>query len=374
MGEMSHKERMESVIVKREIPDKVPINPWTWLALGKQILDVNPDQYCKELGETASKVVIASWEECGYDNISLMANASQEAIAIGEASGLEGKVRYPKDDWAYIYKPYLNSLDEVDKLEVPDVKKEEPLAGLLKAAKITAKEVGSKVGVSVRNEDPWVHLMQLRGPANFMLDVATALKDREVNSKVGKMTRIGAETVVEFAKACKDAGTWMHEWGGAGATQDAVPLHTYKEIVFGPYHWINRELRRYGIPIWHHLCGQGISDLTLLPQLDADIYHITQSVNLAKAKVLISLTRTERYDRQAIAGNINPMGALLMGKPEEVEEEVKSQVKIAGEGGGYIMTTGCAMAIGTPVENVNAWVKARDMYGEYPLKFHAKGV
>lgn len=374
MKKMTYKERMEAVVVRREIPDKIPINPWTWPALSKELLGIQAGEYCRKLGDTAAKISIASWKICKYDNISFMAGASQEAETIGKASGLKGVTTYPEHDWPWVSEPYVKTLEDADKLVVPDVKKQQPLAGLLKAIEITAKKVGHEVGVSVRNEDPWVHLMQLRGTSNFMLDVAHASRDREAYHNITKMTRIAAETIIEFAKACKDAGSWMHEWGGAGATQDVISIDTYKHMVFGHYFWINRELRRYGIPTWHHLCGQGISDLTLIPKLDADIYHITQAVNLAKAKILIGLTRSERYDTQAIAGNINPTGALLLGKPKEVEEEIKAQIKIAGEGGGYIMSTGCAMAIDTPVENVKTWVKARDMHGKYPLKFHAKGV
>jgi len=366
---------MEAVVVKRQIPDKVPINPWTWLALGKQIAQVSPKRYCLELGETAAKVAISSWRACGYDNITFMAGASQEAIALGEWAGLKGNVKYPENDWCYTCEPYyLKTLEDIDRLTVPDVKKQPPLSGVINAVRITTKEVGSEVGVSVRSEDPWVHSMQLRGTSTFMYDVAMAEKNREVRRAVDKLTAIESELIVEYAKACREAGTWMHEWGGAGATQDAISFETYKQYVFGHYFGINRALRKLGIPTWHHLCGQGVSDLTFVAHLDADIYHISQSVNLAKAKVLLGLTRTQRYDRQAIAGNVNPSGPLLLGTPNQVEEEVKQQILAAAEGGGYIMSTGCAMAIDTPIENVKAWVKARDLYGTYPLKFHAKGV
>jgi uroporphyrinogen decarboxylase len=53
------------------------------------------------------------------------------------------------------------------------------------------------------------------------------------------------------------------------------------------------------------------------------------------------------------------------GKPQDIEEEVKTCIGKAKEGGGYILSTGCEIPLETPEFNVEALHTGVEKYGAY---------
>jgi len=70
--------------------------------------------------------------------------------------------------------------------------------------------------------------------------------------------------------------------------------------------------------------------------------------------------------RIALKGNVDPVTVLLNGTPREVEREVRCCIDTAAEGGGYVLGTADSTVIGTPFENIHAFVEAGIKYGRYP--------
>jgi len=71
--------------------------------------------------------------------------------------------------------------------------------------------------------------------------------------------------------------------------------------------------------------------------------------------------------RIALKGNIQTT-KLLMATPKEVEHMAKWCIDAAGEGGGYVLSTGDQVGRDTPEENLFRLVKFARKYGKYPLK------
>jgi len=69
----------------------------------------------------------------------------------------------------------------------------------------------------------------------------------------------------------------------------------------------------------------------------------------------------------ALKGNIDPIAVLQKKTPAEIEKEVKDCIKAAAPGGGFILGTADSVVIGTPFENIRAFVEAGRKYGCYPL-------
>ena len=70
--------------------------------------------------------------------------------------------------------------------------------------------------------------------------------------------------------------------------------------------------------------------------------------------------------RLALKGNIQTT-RLLMATPEEVEAMAKWCIDVAGEGGGYVLSTGDQVGRDTPEENIFRLVQFCRKYGRYPL-------
>lgn len=69
--------------------------------------------------------------------------------------------------------------------------------------------------------------------------------------------------------------------------------------------------------------------------------------------------------RVALKGNVRTSGPLLTGTPEEVEQEVIETLRAAGQGGGFILSTGDQVGGNTPIENLEMLISTGHRYGRY---------
>jgi len=64
-----------------------------------------------------------------------------------------------------------------------------------------------------------------------------------------------------------------------------------------------------------------------------------------------------------IAGDV-PAASSALGTPEEVEEYCKKLIDVVGEGGGFILSSGCTVPVDCKIENLKAMVNTAKSY--YP--------
>lgn len=78
----------------------------------------------------------------------------------------------------------------------------------------------------------------------------------------------------------------------------------------------------------------------------------------------------KRYGKNLIlVGNVDAVGILAFGTPQQVEKEVKRCIREGAAGGGYFLDTGAAEIMPSfPVENVLSMFKAVREYGQYPSR------
>ena len=90
--------------------------------------------------------------------------------------------------------------------------------------------------------------------------------------------------------------------------------------------------------------------LPKLPSLGAHIWHFgpwdVKEIKETVGKDLV------------IMGNIHPIKVLLQGTPEDVEEACRLPLLIGAPGGGFILSSGGGLAPDTPIENVQAMIRA----------------
>jgi uroporphyrinogen decarboxylase len=73
----------------------------------------------------------------------------------------------------------------------------------------------------------------------------------------------------------------------------------------------------------------------------------------------------ERVGRRVcLMGNVDTT-LLLTGNPSRVEAEAKRCIGDAAIDGGFILSSGCEVPLGAPLENVEAMVVAARKYGTY---------
>jgi uroporphyrinogen decarboxylase len=75
--------------------------------------------------------------------------------------------------------------------------------------------------------------------------------------------------------------------------------------------------------------------------------------------------KREYGDRLALMGNLHTTEVMLRGTPDQVMDASRQAVAAAGEGGGFILSTGDQCGRDTPDENLRAMVTAAQQYGRY---------
>ena len=85
------------------------------------------------------------------------------------------------------------------------------------------------------------------------------------------------------------------------------------------------------------------------------------------AGMSLAAFKQEVGGRVCLKGNVDCMGALVSGTPDEVVEDVKACLRAAGAGGGYILSSSNTIHSGVRPENYRAMLDAVRKYGRYPL-------
>ena len=118
---------------------------------------------------------LKAWREFGHDVI-IVENGT---VALAQACGCE--VQYLPDSAPVLIKPALSSLDDLDKLHIPNPYTVHPLPECLKATRIVAREVGDWACVMGRaDQGPFSLASMLIGIDDFLM----ALTDPDSRAKL----------------------------------------------------------------------------------------------------------------------------------------------------------------------------------------------
>jgi len=132
------------------------------------------------------------------------------------------------------------------------------------------------------------------------------------------------------------------------------------------YPWleqIGQIARDRGVPLIYHTDG------ILWEALDDIIACGVNAIHPVEALAMDIVEVKQRYgDRLCLFGNLSLAGPLALGKPEEVEEEVKWLLREVGPGGGFCLGSGNSIPDYVPFENYVAMNEAGLRHGAYPIR------
>ena len=135
----------------------------------------------------------------------------------------------------------------------------------------------------------------------------------------------------------------------------------YRLDVFERFEWpfLQRYVDAYiaeGITPWFHFDTDWGMNLPYLKQLPKGkcICDLDGTTDIFKAKEILK-------GHMCISGDV-PAGLLSLGKPEEVEAYCKRLIDEVGDGGGFMLTTGCEGPIDVKPENLRAMVETGKSY------------
>ncbi|MBA7703586.1 Uroporphyrinogen decarboxylase [subsurface metagenome] len=316
-------------------PDRVPVIP----IVGQAAARLNGMSIKEELRspETLAESRLACLERFGYDGLYISADTWVTAEAMG------APVSQESDSPAQGSKPLLKKKD-LTRLKPLDPRKEGRIPLLVQAVRKAALLCRGRFAVIGNfDQSPFSLACALRGINNLMADIMDS------PSFVEALLDICTESVIRYAHAMAQAGATILNTGDSPAVLTG-PQHyeryalKYERIVF-------EELKSLGLPLTLHICGDTGSLLELMGKSGAQGLELDFQVDLAQARKHLPQELT-------IIGNIDPVSVLLKGSTETVKKAVSGLLEAQEHLGRFILSSGCALAPGTPAENIEALVKA----------------
>jgi len=310
-------------------------------AAGKTIQEYYSD------AETYANANISVWRQFGFDDVFVW-----WPHVLPEAMG--AKLSYREDDYPTIESPIVKTVDDVDKLNIPDPENDGKLPLVLEAMRILDDEIGDEVCICGSTYGPYTEIGNLMG-FNQLL-IATIMK----SDILRKISKILLDAKISFGKAMIEAGCqliWMSE---PMASPPILPVHTYEEVVLPPWRELTRVFKKTGAYTCWHPCARTQGEYPILEKLllsEADMISFSETVDIRIVKEMFA-------HKKCVAGNIDPL-TIGQGTPEKIEKEVRSIIDKAAGQGGFVFTPGCSIPLNAPLPNIETMVNSVHKYGKY---------
>jgi uroporphyrinogen decarboxylase len=182
---------------------------------------------------------------------------------------------------------------------------------------------------------------------------------------IHKLQEITCDYHLKFVKNCIDIGADII-WVGADIATTIGPMLSPKdtqEFIMPSNRRIVEYIKRRGLPCLRHSDGNLWPIFDMLIEVGYDAIHPIDPV----AGMDLGMVKTRYGERICLMGNVDCGRLLSWGTEDEVHEAVKTCIRQAGKGGGYICTTSNTVHGAVKPQNYVAMVQAIKDYGRYPL-------
>ena len=166
-----------------------------------------------------------------------------------------------------------------------------------------------------------------------------------------------AEWALEYLKAiCTQIQSDLVTFSGSVSSMSVVSPDLYRRYALPFLCEAIEILHRYGVLARVHMCGRSCAALDMLVEAGADVLEPLESD--PGGDVTLRDVKEQYGDRICLKGNVNTFETLARGTPEQVYAAARQCIADAGEGGGFILSTGDQVPVDTPEENFRALIRA----------------
>jgi uroporphyrinogen decarboxylase len=325
--------------------DRVPVDLHNFMLTPKYLGVADFADFYRD-GEAMAEGQVKAWKRFGHD-VLLVENGT---AALAEACGVQ--VIYQEDSAPVASKPAISSLDEVDKLRVPDPYKDPLLSELLKSTKMVVDEIGDQAFVIGRGDQgPFSLACEIRGMSEFLLDLALG----EELDKVHQLLEFCLNVSERYCLAQIEQGAHATSIGDSPSGPDVISPDYYREFAYPYVEKLAQRLKKRDIILAYHICGNATPIISDMVRSGADIIEIDQKSDQVAVKGITA-------GKATLLGPIDPSGVMAFGTPELVEEKCFEALDNLASGSGFILGPGCALPPTTPDENINAMIESAKKY------------
>ena len=341
---MSPLERMKAFSKGEEI-DRVLCVPDMGVTMAPYIGAKLSDYY--HSAQLMADLEVALFQRLKHDSVGISTSLRGMAEAMG------AKIAYPDWNISYLAQPAIQSLKDADHLTIANPQKDGRLPILIEALRLTKEKLGDQVDVGASMTGPFSVAASVVGTENLLKGMIKSPEKVHVLMEI--ITESNNRYIQEVAKLGMGIG-----FCDPVSSVSVISPKAFREFSL-PYLKKNvDEVRRCtGSNPGLHICGRSKEIWEDVLQLGLGNFSIDNEEDLAEGKEVIG-------EHTVLVGNVPPVDIVYMGNREIIHAGVKEAVeKGMTSKHGYILSTGCQIPMNTPVENIEYFMEAADIYGKY---------
>ena len=325
---MNGKERVLAMFDGRPV-DHLPLMPITMMFAATQA-GFRYGDYATDHHVMADAQMFTA-EKFGFDYVSAISDPAREAADLGAA------VDYFDDQPPAIdeNRALLADKSTLIGLRAPDPADGRRMHDRVKAVELMRSRADDSLAVEGWVEGPCAEGADLRGINTLMLDF------HDDPAFVNDLFEFIIAMELQFAKAQIDAGADVIGIGDAAASLIGPKL--YERFVWPFEKRLVDGIHAMGGRARLHICGNTRKILRGMGTVGAEIVDLDFLAPVGDG-------RREMGPDQVLLGNVEPVGVLRNGTPEQVRETIAACHSAAGEN--FIVSAGCEVCRDTPEENL----------------------
>ncbi len=285
-----------------------------------------------------AELALAGHQNAGFENV----RCPFDTTVLAETFGCtvdEGSV----DIQPYVTDFPIKKKKDAKEIAVPEALLESRRTSVvLDAVSILREKVGEDIPVVAGIVGPAGLACMLAGMRNYLMWFVT--NPEVLEELMGTLI----DVCIEYANGLLERGADAVTLIDSEAGPDLIAPEMFETSVLPLYRKYCREVK--GLKILH-MCGDATAVLETLSGAGFDGISIEEKVEVSFAKTLVG-------NKTRLIGNVSPSDTLLTKDQEAVIIEATACL----EDGIDILAPGCGLAPYTPLGNIKALIKARDIY------------
>lgn len=274
---------------------------------------------------------------------------------IGEALG--SKLKYPKDSVSFVVEPVLKDYSMLDSLDIIDPYKDGRMPAIIEALKVLTDEFSNERFIGSSLAGPISNVVAIRGAENILKDT---VKNK---ANLHKLLKYTVKCMLRYTEVVyKECGSNV-SLAEPVASSNLISLTQFKEFV-KPYleEFVLGVKEITGSAPSIHICGKTKDRWQDLVDVGLSAFSVDNCEDLEEVKKAIG-------NSMGISGNVPPVEIMRNGSINDVMESVKECIlKGSDNPCGFTLSPGCQIPVGTPIENIHAFMNAARMYSKNAVK------
>lgn len=340
--EMTPLKRAEAISAGKPV-DRLPFAP----LLGdtaSQIVNASVSKY-HHSANVMTEVEFAVYQRFGQDGVGVGPGYSGLAEALGT------KLSFPENDIPFVKEPALKDWSDLCGREPVNPKKAGRMPIFLEALQILKDRLGQEVPVGSFIGGPLTVAAFIRGTDQLLRDLT---KNPE---KVHDLMQLVTDSALLYIDAVLDLDCGI-SIADPVASGTLISPKNFREFV-KPYlkQYADRVYARTGGGPMLHICGNTTRIWQDMVETGAATLSLDNVVDMGEAKELVG-------SQVCLMGNVDPVNIIAKGSKEDIYTAVESCFRQAGDNSkGFILSSGCQIPIGTPLDNIHHFADASRIFG-----------